>query len=68
MTNLAGLRQGYMLRERGKVMGDVFAAKGGQEASECYVKRYFGGGKGEAFEIRQAWRGQIRQGISGVED
>ena len=43
-------------------------AKGGQKAAEGYVKRYFGGGKEAALEIRQAWRGQrrMRQGCIGV--
>ena len=35
-----------------------------QEADECYIKRYFGGGKGADLEIRKAWRGRGRQGSS----
>ena len=40
---------------------------GVQKAAEYYVKRYFGGGKGAALEIRQAWRERRRiQGYRGI--
>ena len=42
-------------------------ANGVQKASECYVKRYFGGYKGAVLGIWQAWknrrRGQVRRGV-----
>ena len=41
----------------GGVPGAVVGANGGQKATECYVKRDSGGGKGVAFEILKAWRG-----------
>ena len=34
------------------------AANGGSEAADYDVRRYFGGGKGVALVIRQAWRGR----------
>ena len=36
-------------------------ANGGQKSNECYVKRYFGGSKGAALEIRQAWKERRRR-------
>ena len=44
----------------------MLESNGGQKAAECYVKRNFGGGKGEALEIRQEWQGRIRQVRRGV--
>ena len=41
-------------------------AKGGSEASGCDFRRYFGGGKGAALGIWQAWKGRGMQGGSGV--
>ena len=38
----------------------------GSEAAECNVRRDFGGGKGAALRIRQAWREQGRRGGSRV--
>ena len=42
------------------------AANSDKEASACYVKIYFGGGKEEALKIRQACQGRKIQGSSGV--
>ena len=40
----------------GGMRQDTWWRKNGvQEASECYLKIYFGGGKGEVLEIRQVW-------------
>ena len=50
-----------------KAIGAVVAENGSLEAAECDVKRYFGGNKGAALEIRQAWRVKGRQGSSRVE-
>ena len=44
----------------------MVAANIDQKATECYVKRYFGGVKGAALEIRQVWKGPRRQGCRGV--
>ena len=44
----------------------VVVENGGQETTEGDVKRYFGGGKGAALEIWQAWRGGRSQGSIGV--
>ena len=63
-TNLVGLQQGDWLRGTRETPGAVVATNSGQEAYECYVKRYFGGGKGEALEIRQAWRGGGDRGVA----
>ena len=66
-SNIVGLQQGYSLRGGGGgEPGAVVESNGDQEAAELYVKRYFGGGKGAALEIRQAWQGRRRQGSSGV--
>ena len=46
------------------VVGALLAENGDEETADCYVRRYFGGGKGVALEIRQAWQGQRRQGSS----
>ena len=43
-------------------MGAVVGANGVQKATEFYVKKYFGCGRGAALEILQAWRGRRRQG------
>ena len=51
---------------RREAPGAVVEANGGHKVAECYVKRYFGNGKGAALEIRQAWRGRRRQGRRGV--
>ena len=37
-----------------------------QKSAECYVKIYFGGGKGAALEIWKVWWGKRRQGCRGV--
>ena len=42
------------------------AANGFLEAAEFNVRRDFGGGKGAALGIHQAWRGKGRQGGSGL--
>ena len=65
-SNIGGLLQGDSLRGSREAPEAVVAANGGQETAECYVKIYFGGGKGESLEIRQAWRGRRRQLCSGV--
>ena len=36
-------------------------ANGGQKEAECYDKRYFGGSKGAALEIRKAWQERGRR-------
>ena len=51
---------------RKSIFESVLMANDYQEAAECYVKREYGGGKGAGLEIRLAWRGQRRQGSSGV--
>ena len=38
-----------------EALGAVVEVNGGQKAAECYIKRYFGGSKGVALEIRQVW-------------
>ena len=58
--NLGGLIQGYRLQGSKEVSGAVVESNGNQEAAEFYVKRYFGGDKGAALEIRQAWRERRR--------
>ena len=44
-------------------LGAVVKAKDDQKVAECYVKRYFGSGKGAAFVIHQAWREQRRRQV-----
>ena len=60
-SDIGGLRQGGRLQGRGEAPGAVVAANGGHKLAECYVKRYFGGDKGSALEIRKAWRGRRTQ-------
>ena len=49
------LRQGDRLQGRGEAPGVVVAKNGGSEASECDIRRDFGGGKGMEMGIRKAW-------------
>ena len=49
-----------MLRGGREAPGGMVEENGGQKASECYLKRDFGNGKGTALEIRKAWRGRRR--------
>ena len=65
-SNIGGLRQGDRLAARWEEPGAVMTANGSQEVSLCYVKKYFGVGKGAALEIWQAWQGWGRHGSSGV--
>ena len=66
VSNLGGLRQRDRLRGGREAPGVVVTENGGQKAAECYIKIDFGGGKGAALEIWQAWRGRRRQGHRGV--
>ena len=61
VSNLGGLCQIDRIRGRRETPGSMVAANGGQKAAELYVKRYFGGGKGVALEIRKVWRGRMIQ-------
>ena len=45
----------------------MVGTNGDQKAAECYVKIYFGGGKGTVLEIRKVWRERRgRQVLRGV--
>ena len=46
--------------------GAVVEANGGQKSAECYVKRYFVGGKGVGLEIQNVLQGRRIQGSRGV--
>ena len=48
---LGGLWQRDRLQVTGEAPGAVVESNEGQKSSECYVKRYFGDGKGAALEI-----------------
>ena len=43
-------------KREGEGTGALVVSNGFQKEAECYVKRYFGGGKGAELEIWQAWQ------------
>ena len=50
---LGGMWQRDRLRGGREALGSMVEANIGHKSAECYVKKYFGGGKGEALEIQQ---------------
>ena len=50
-----------VLRKRDRLQGGREAPGAVVEEIGCYVKGYFGGSKGAALEIRQAWKNRRRR-------